>query len=91
MDFLIELLLDLVLEGSIEVSSNRKMPKIIRYPLIAFITLFYTAVISILFVFGISIYQANSVASIVIVSITLLLLVTGVLSFRKRYLERKGK
>ena len=50
MDLLIEIILELILEGSIEISSNKKVPKWIRYPLIFIITaLFLTIIIGILF------------------------------------------
>ena len=32
MDFIIELVMELLLEGSIEISSNKKVSKWIRYP-----------------------------------------------------------
>lgn len=37
MDELIEFILDLLLEGGIELSANKKVSKWIRYPIIAFL------------------------------------------------------
>ena len=37
MEFIFEMVLELILEGTLEISKNRKVPKIIRYPLIFFI------------------------------------------------------
>ena len=45
MKFIIELILDLLLEGSIEASKSEKVPKPIRYILIVLISLFFLAVI----------------------------------------------
>jgi len=60
MEFLIEELLNLIFEGSIEISSNKKVSKWIRYPLIVIIILFFSVII--LSIFGlIMIYSASSV------------------------------
>ena len=53
MDDVIEFILELILEGTIEISSNKKVPKWIRYPLIALIVLIFAIVTFGLIIFGI--------------------------------------
>ena len=45
MDFIIELVIELLLEGSIEISSNKKVSRWIRYPLILFIVTLFAGII----------------------------------------------
>ena len=42
MEFIIECILELLLEGSIEVLPNKKISKWIRYPLAIFVILFFS-------------------------------------------------
>lgn len=46
MDFVFEIILELILEGSIEIGANKKVSKWIRYPLLLIAAMFYFAVIS---------------------------------------------
>ena len=57
MDLLIEIILELILEGSIEISSNRKVPKWIRYPLILILTILFSIIIVGIFILGLYIYK----------------------------------
>ena len=45
MDFLIELLFDLILEGSVEAAKSKKVPRWIRYPLICLLALLVVGMI----------------------------------------------
>lgn len=67
MEFLIELLIDLIIEGSIEISSNKKMNKWVRYSLIILIVLFFTVIIMGLFIIGILLIKKNILASLFII------------------------
>jgi len=53
MECLFEFILELVFEGSIEVSKSNKIPKYIRYPLIVIISLFFIAVIGLIFIMSV--------------------------------------
>lgn len=89
MEFLIELLLELIIDGSIEVSSNKILPKWIRYPLIVFIIIFFLLIYAIIFGTGILILKDNIYASIFIFLLGLILVIAGIKKFKKLYLERK--
>jgi len=83
MEFLIEELLNLIFEGSIEISSNKKVSKWIRYPLIVIIILFFSVIIFGLLILGIAIMEDNMLAGILIVLLSLILLVGCIIKFRK--------
>ena len=59
MNDLIEFLLEIVLEGAIELSSNKKVPNWIRYPLTIIISLFFLAVLFLIFYCGIIVLEEN--------------------------------
>ncbi len=52
MELLLEIIFELIVEGSIEVSKNRKISKWIRYPLVVLISLFIIAIIGFLIFVG---------------------------------------
>lgn len=91
MEFLIEILLDLVLEGSIEISSNKKVAPIIRYPLIALIVLFFAFVIIGLLIIGIFSLKDNIFSGIVIITVSIILLILSIIKFKNIYLEKLNK
>lgn len=88
MDLLIEILFDLILEGSIELSSNKKVPKIIRYPLIAIIILFFAVVIVGIFVLGIFSIKENIAFGIVLILLSLFFFVASIIKFKKVYVNK---
>lgn len=90
MEFIFEVLLELILEGSFEISKNRKLPKIIRYPLIGFIILLFLSVISLIFYTGVLTYQRiNKICGIIFIIIGLVFFVESIIKFKKLYLKKK--
>ena len=89
MEFLIELLLDLIIEGSIEISSNKKVSKFIRYPLIVLIILFFTLFILGLMLLGIIILKENIYFGILLLIIVLILLISGINKLKNIFLEKR--
>ena len=51
MEFLVDLIMALAFEGTLELSTSRKIPNWIRYPLIVLIGLFFAAFIGLIFAF----------------------------------------
>ena len=90
MEFLLELLIDLIFEGSVELSTNKKVPSFIRYFLIGFIVILYLSIIGTLFVLGIIIGKENPATGSLLLILSLVFLVFSVLEFRKKCLD-KGK
>lgn len=89
MEYVIELILELVLEGSIEASKNNGIPKYIRYPLIGLITLFFISIIVVIFFTGILLLKDNVLAGIIIICIGIFMLISCIIKFRKTYLNKK--
>lgn len=87
MNFVIELILELVMEGGLEVGKNKKFSKWIRYPLLFLIIIFYSAVILLLIYLGISVYKTNITGGIALLLIAVILLILTVKAFRKNYNE----
>ena len=91
MDFLFELIFELIFEGALEASKSRKVPKIIRYPLIALIELFFAAIIIGLFIIGILVLKDNIILGIFMIVISIVLLISAIIKFKKVYLEKANK
>lgn len=90
MDDIIEFILELILEVSIEISSNKKISKWIRYPLIFLISIFFFAVIFLIFWLGISLYEESIAISIATIILGIALLIGCIKKFKKLYLEKKS-
>jgi len=91
MEDIIEFILELILEGVIEVSSCKKISKWIRYPLILFITLFYLLIILLILLCAVSIYNKSIFLSIVLIVLDLSMIVGGIIKFKKKYITHKNK
>lgn len=89
MECIFEFILELVLEGGIEVSKSKSVPKFIRYPLIVIITLFFIAVIGLIFFAGILSLKENILVGIIFILIGVFMLIMSVIKFRKIYLVKK--
>lgn len=91
LDFVIEFILDLVLEGSYEVSKNKNIPKIIRYPLILIVVFFFLMVILVIGFLGIIVIRENLYFGLLIILLAIIFLVLGIKKFRKVYLIKSDK
>ncbi len=91
MEYIFEFILELVLEGSIEVSKSKKIPKYIRYPLIVIISLFFLAVIGLIFLAGILSLKENIYLGIFVILIGLFMFIMSIMKFRKTYLTKISK
>lgn len=60
MDFLFELIFELLFEGSTEIAKNRKISKWIRYPIIVFILLFFIPIFGLIGIVGIMMLVKHS-------------------------------
>ncbi len=91
MEYIFEFILELVLEGSIEVSTNSRIPKYIRYPLIVILFLFFIAVIGFVLFTGILSLKENILLGMFLILVGLFLLIMSIVKFRKAYLIKKDK
>lgn len=97
MEYVFEFLLELLLEGSIEASKSKKVPKPLRYFLIGFILLFFAGVIFLVIFAGFMVVDENFLLGATFIAIGVFMAVAGILRFHKDYvtkskvLERKNK
>lgn len=89
MDLIIEILLELILEGTVEISSNKKVPKWIRYPLIFLIILVFTIIIVGIFVLGMLLSKDNLIIGILFILLSLFFAIMGTKKFKEKYIEHK--
>lgn len=90
MEIILEILIELILEGTMEASKNKKVPKIIRYPLIFLIVLLFIGVIGLIFFTGILAYQRiNKICGILLIIIAIILFISSIIRFRNTYLLKK--
>lgn len=85
MEFIIEEILSFLLESSIEVSADKRKSKWIRYPLIAFIMLFFVAVIGVILLAGVLSLKENVLMSVFCFAVAAVIVVGAVIKFRKVY------
>lgn len=90
MDIILEFFLELLVDGVIETSGNKKMSRWIRYPLIALVVLFFGAVIALIFYLAFGLSSHEPVASACFFFLGLFLLVGTVLKFRKLYFAKRS-
>lgn len=91
MDFLFELLFELIAEGTVALSKSAKVPNFIRYLLIGIIVLFFVAVIGITLIAGFWALKEHLLLGLLIIALALFMLVMGIVKFKKTYLKRKNR
>ena len=84
MDFLIELIGEIFIEGLFELATNKKVPGIIRYPILTLFILLYLAVILLLIYLGIKSYTNNKLASMILWTLAIGLIIITIISIRKK-------
>lgn len=88
MDLIYEIILEIIFEGTLELSSNKKVPKFIRYPLIFILFLLISIIIVGIFILGISIYNENAIISLILLISSIALLNGAINKFKNLYLEK---
>ena len=89
MDLLFEIIMELFLEGSIEINSNERVSKWIRYPILVMLILFFTIITSGMLILGIYFIKENIVMSIILIICSLLLLMGSIIKLKSVYRTRK--
>lgn len=92
MEFILEILLELILEGTLEISKNNKVPKMIRYPAILFIIILFVGVTVLIFLTGVLAYQKiNKICGIFFGLLGIIFLIASNLKLKKLYLRKQNK
>ncbi|MBR1416643.1 MAG: hypothetical protein IJ572_02370 [Bacilli bacterium] len=85
MEYLIEFVLELILEGTTNLSLSRRVPKFIRYPLAIILILLFASIIVLLFLVGVLVFKDNIYYAILIIIVAIILLVSAIVRFIKIY------
>lgn len=88
MEYFIEFIIELFFEGGIEAVKNPKVPKYVRYPVAALVTLAFAAVIGLIIFTSILCLEEGSIlVGAILLLLGLAMLIAGVLKIRKVYAE----
>lgn len=90
MEFLIEFVLEILFEGSMELSTNKKIPKWIRYIFMVLIILLFLTVTIGLIVLGLLFINKEPLALFFII-IGTVLLILSIIKIKKLYFEKETK
>ena len=88
MDLIIEFIIELILEGSFELSKNLKTPKWLRYPLIILVLLFFIAIIAIIFIVGLMTLKESTIIGLLLIIISVAFTVFSIAKFIDIYIKR---
>lgn len=83
MDFILELIGEFILEGIMEVGTNNKISKWIRYPILALIIFLFGSVILGILLLGVISFKRNRFMGILMISLGLFMIVGIVIKVRK--------
>ena len=89
MEYIIEFILELILDLGVEASKSIKVPKFVRLILITIISLVFIAVISLIIFMGIAITKKDILGGIIVILLGLIMLISAIIKFRKTYLIKK--
>lgn len=89
MDLLGEIFFELLLEGSLELGTNRKVPKWIRYPVLILLVLFFSLIVGLIFVVGLSILKKNVGIGLFLIAAAIILLIGTIIKFKNIYKSKK--
>ena len=90
MEYIIELLLELVLEGMMEASKSDRLPQGLRYLLITLLSLFFVGIIGILFFIGRITIQDNIIVGLLFLLLGLSFLIASILKFKNVYFRKEN-
>lgn len=88
MEFLIELILELLFEGGQEICNNRRISKWIRYPIAFILIMFCSLVILGLLALGIYFLRDDTFIGLFFIIISIVMIVGGLLKFKKVSTQR---
>lgn len=88
MEFLFEILFELILEGGVAASQSKKVPKAVRGFLIVLISALFLSVIGLILFIGVTCWITNKNAGSFIITIGLVLFFMAAVKFSKIYLGK---
>lgn len=78
MEFIFELMAELLFEGTVSLSRNRKVPRAVRLLLVLIIVLFFAAVVGLVLYMGIRVFKDSPLAGAAVTAVGIVLLLCAV-------------
>ncbi len=95
MELLLEIIFELIVEGSAEVAKNKKISKWIRYPIVVLIFLFIITIIGLLTFIGFAlIFKGDryaKLAGILFLIFDIILIISAIKNIKKEFEMKKSK
>lgn len=86
MKFLLEILLELIFEGTIEASKSKKLPKLVRYFAILVIVLFFILVIGLIILAGILLLRLSIIGGVLLILLGIFIAIMSIVKFYEIYI-----
>lgn len=88
MEYLIEFILELFLEGGLEVTKSNKVPKPIRYIILGIIVLFFIAIIGLIYLTAFLVLKQSIIGFVIFFLLATFMLISIIKKFKKEYLKK---
>ena len=88
MECLIEFILELILESGLEITKSDKVPRPIKYIILATIALLFIAIIGLVYLTAFLILKQSIIGFILFFLLATFMLISAVIKFKKEYLKR---
>lgn len=90
-EFIIELILELIMDGSVSICKSKKVSKWIRYPLIFLVSLISLGIVGIVLVTAFDVMDDSIIGGLAILAIAIFILVCMIREIVKTYNEKKSE
>ena len=90
MEFLCELVFDLIFEGGMEVTFNRKISKWVRYPILGIFILLFLGIIFLILFLGVTVLSTTIIGGVFIILLGLFFLGASIYKFRQFCIYEKN-
>lgn len=91
MEDLVEFVLDLVLEGGLEMTKNENIPKVVRYIILGIILLLFIFIIGIIYLTAFLILKQSIIGFAFFFLLATFMIVSMVIKFKKEYIKKINK
>lgn len=88
MEYLIEFILELALEGGLEATKSDKVPKTIRYIILSIIVLLFIAVIGLIYLTAFLMLKQSIIGFILFFLLATVMLISAIIKFKKEYFKK---
>ena len=88
MEYLIEFILELVIEGGLEATKSNNVPNAVKYIILGIISLLFIAIIGIIYLTAFLILKLSIIGFILFFLLATFMLISAIIKLKKEYLKR---